>query len=114
MNKKHPNYTVWIEAEEWSTGSWTPDDTNTDVIVTYEDGSRWVASFFTYSNILTLTEKNKRTGECMSGAYFWSSDMILIDIASRERIEEAIDDILKEGTLECIFTSLQPEEPDEN
>jgi len=106
MKKDDQSYSIWIEAEEWVSGSWTPDDDNTDVIVTWVDGSRWIASFFSYKNIQTLTQKNKRTGECLSGAYFWSSDMLLIDEVSRQRIEEVIAQLFKENDFEAIFTPL--------
>ena len=70
---------IWIEAEEWAAGEWTPANDNTDVIVTLEDKSRWIASFFSYSNIISLVNKNKLTGECLGGKYLWASDMILAD-----------------------------------
>lgn len=112
MTKEQQNYIIWIEAEEWASGSWTPDDDNTDVIVTWANGSRWVASFFSYKNIQTLTQKNKRSGECLSGAYFWASDMILIDEVSRQRIEEVIDHLIRENDFETVFTQLPPEAGD--
>ncbi len=59
---------IWIEAEQWAEGEWDLEDDNSDVIVTIENGEKWVASFFTYRNIQTLREKNKASGECMSGA----------------------------------------------
>jgi hypothetical protein len=107
-------YTLWIEAEEWVPGEWTPDDDNTDVIVTFSDASRWVATFLSYTNIHTLTEKNRRTGECLAGAYFWASDMILIDEVSRPRIEEVVQHLIQEGEFEVIFTRLPPVDPAEN
>lgn len=110
MKKDNQSYTIWIEAEEWVSGEWIPEDANTDVMVTWADGSRWVASFFSYKNIQTLTQKNKRTGECLSGAYFWSSDMLLIEKVSRQRIEEVIDYLIKEHEFETVFTQLPPEE----
>ena len=91
---------IWIEAEKWASGEWTPDDDNTDVIVTLDDGSRWVASFFSYRNIGSLVEKNQRTGECMSGKYFWASDMILADEVSRPRIEEIAHHLAEQEPLE--------------
>ncbi|OME92383.1 hypothetical protein BK127_42030 [Paenibacillus sp. FSL H7-0331] len=94
---------MWIEAENWADGEWDIYDDNTDVIVTFEDGSRWVASFFTYKNIQTLTEKNRSTGECLRGKYFWGSDMPLIDECSRNRIEEVIRHLINEGDFENIF-----------
>lgn len=107
-------YTLWIEAEEWAPGEWTPADDNTDVIVTFADASRWVATFLSYTNIHTLTEKNRRTGECLAGAYFWASDMILIDEVSRPRIEEVVQHLIQEGEFAVIFTRLPPVDPAEN
>ena len=107
-NKK---YSIWIEAEEWAVGEWDINNDNTDVIVEFEDGSRWVASFFTYSNINKLVEKNTITGECLDGKYLWSSDMILVDEVSRERIQEVVDYLINkgefEGEFECAFKRCQ-------
>jgi len=106
-------YTLWIEAEHWEPGSWNPSDGNSDVIVTFADGTRWVASFFSYANIASLTRKNQITGECLSGKYFWASDMLLVDEVSRPRIEEVVAHLVAEGKFEWIFTPLPPEEEEE-
>ncbi|MCR8633910.1 hypothetical protein [Paenibacillus radicis (ex Xue et al. 2023)] len=103
-------YTLWIEAEQWSVGEWNIYDDNTDVIMTFEDGTRWIATFFTYKNIQALIDKNQMTGECLSGKYFWSSDMILIDECSRERIEEVVRYFLIEKTFTNRFRFLGYEE----
>lgn len=96
-------YTIWIEAEEWAEGEWNIHDDNTDAIVTFEDGSRWIASFFTYKNIQTLVKKNQQTGECLSGQYFRGSDMILVDECSRHRIEKVIEHLIIEDEFEMMF-----------
>lgn len=95
---------IWIEAEIWTSGEWTPADDNTDVIVTLDDGTKWIATFFSYANIAGLVEKNRRTGECLGGKYFWASDMVLVDEVSRSRIEEITAYLLEEAPLE--FESL--------
>ncbi len=110
-NEKH-NYTLWIEAECWVPGTWTLADDTTDVIVTWEDGSRWGATFISYQHIHTLTEKNKSTGENLSGAYFWARDMILVDEVSRQRIEEVVHDLINEGDFELVFRQYPKEEED--
>ncbi|MGN6713199.1 hypothetical protein [Anaerocolumna jejuensis] len=96
-------YNVWIEAEQWANGEWNIWNDNTDVIVEFDNKKRWVASFFTYSNISELVEKNKITGECLNGKYFWASDMILVDEVSRERIQEVIESFINEDKFESIF-----------
>jgi hypothetical protein len=103
-------YAIWIEAECWAAGEWNITDDNTDVIVTFDDSTRWVASFYTYQNIFSLAEKNKGTGECLGGKYFWGTDMILIDEVSRERIEEVIVDLMKETEFERVFSSCEKDD----
>lgn len=98
--------TIWIEAEEWAKGEWIFDDANSDVIVTKQDGTRWVATFISYKNVCTLTKKNKQTGENLSGIYLWMSDVILIDEVSREKIEEVIAELIRNGNFDLVFTCI--------
>ena len=64
--------TIWIESEDKGPiiGGQLYTDDNSDVIVTTADGKKYVATFVTYDNVKTLTEKNKKTGELLSGKYF--------------------------------------------
>ena len=104
---------IWIEAEHWAEGEWNIYDDNLDVIVTFPDRSRWIASFFTYQNIQNLREKNQRTGECMSGTFFKASDMVLIDVATRERIEKVIEYAINNDEFTFLFTRI-PDAETEN
>jgi hypothetical protein len=79
MEVEKQQYSIWIEAEEWSPGEWAPADDNSDVIVTLQNGQRWAATFFSYENIRSLVEKHRSTGECLGGKYFAATDMILVD-----------------------------------
>jgi hypothetical protein len=101
--KKNLSINIWIVAEQWADG-WNYEDVNTDVIVTFSDRSKWIATFFTYKNIQTLREKNIKTGECMNGSYFQASDMVLIDFVSRERIIELIDYLIESEEFDSTFT----------
>ncbi|WP_308162621.1 hypothetical protein [Bacillus sp. ISL-7] len=49
----------------------------------------------------------------MNGAYLWSSDMVLIDIASRERILEVIDYLIENDEFESVFTQYPDVETEE-
>ena len=112
MDSQNQTYSIWIEAECWEDG-WTPDDVNSDAIVTFEDGKRWVATFFTYKNIQSLTEKFRESGECLGGKYFVATDMILVDEVSRVRIEEVVADLLKENAFGTYFDSCGVDTDDE-
>ena len=97
---------IWIENEVTVNAlghSHDPTDTNSDVFVTMADSSRWMATFFSYANITSLAAKNRATGECLNGCYFWASDMVLVDEVTRERIEQVIMHFLKTQTFETIF-----------
>ncbi|HEX8286878.1 MAG TPA: hypothetical protein VF556_02725 [Pyrinomonadaceae bacterium] len=97
------NYYIWIEAEQWEKSEWNPLDCNSDVFVSFERGAEWVATFFTYSNISTLREKNQQSGECLGGKYFWATNMILVDEINRRNIEEIIKYLVENKEFENIF-----------
>ncbi|GGB67662.1 hypothetical protein GCM10007424_04530 [Flavobacterium suaedae] len=64
---------IWIESEVKGSiieGELYTND-NTDVIVTFDNDKKYIATFFTYQNIQHLRLKNQKTGECDSGYYFW-------------------------------------------
>jgi hypothetical protein len=101
-------YTIWIEMEAGEPSTGTPEDDNTDVTITFADGTRWGATFFSYANIAALTEKNRRTGENLSGKYLWASDMILVDEVSRPCIEEVVEHLISTCEYHRVFSRLTP------
>lgn len=104
MELKGQPYSIWIEAEVWAPGQWIPIDANSDAMVTFENGERWVATFFSYRNILSLAGKNVETGEYLGGKYLVATDMILVDEVSRQRIEEVVADLLESDGFRVHFT----------
>ena len=100
---------IWIESETTSTiigGSKYAND-NTDVIVTFDDNIKYVATFFTYDNIKHLREKNKETGECLNGKYFWASDMFIIETTDRLTIEQTIKHLIEKDEFKHIFRRIE-------
>jgi hypothetical protein len=97
------SYFIWTEAEQWAPGEWEPLDCNSDVMVSFEKGGEWLATFFTYKNLSTLAKQNESTGECLNGKYFWASDMIVVDEVTRERVEEVVSHLILEGEFENAF-----------
>ncbi len=100
---------IWIEAECWAVGEWKPLDVATDVIVTMNNGQKFVATFITYQYLQTLVSKNERTGECLNGKYFWASDMILVDKCTRFNIERIVKHLLQEDEFVDIFDEIKTE-----
>jgi hypothetical protein len=96
-------YTVWIGAEQWAPGQWIPDDDLTDAVVTFSDGSRWVATFCAFRHVETLRRKFAGDGEYLGGKYVWLSDLILVDNTSRASLEAVIKDLLASGEFQSAF-----------
>ena len=92
MNKNKIK-SIWFECDSWSE-PYDPNDCNTDVIFTLSDETKWMATFFTYTNILSLQKKNNATGECLNGLYFCATDMILIEKVDKESIGRVLEDLL--------------------
>jgi len=47
------------------------------------------------------------TGECLSGRYFWASDMVVVRKLARKAICEVVDDLLSSGEIEGAGTLLE-------
>ncbi|CCF15437.1 putative uncharacterized protein [Brevibacillus laterosporus GI-9] len=109
--KKHQKKNIWIRSEIGE-GEFDPYDENTDVIVTFPNRTRYVASFFTYKNIESIRQHNKECGENMSGLYFWSSDMVIVDNIKAETITSIIDQLITEDKFESLFTKIEDVSPD--
>ena len=103
------DYQIWIEAEEWALGEWNAADDATDVMVTFADGSEWVATFVTYTHIQTLRDRFRSSGECLSGRYLWIADMLLVEEVSRSAIEAVVREVLATREFESIFRLSVPE-----
>ena len=99
---ENQNYYIWLEFEEW-VDEHNSLDCNSDAIVSFEKGGEWAATFFTYTNIYSLVEKNKKSGECLQGKYLWADSMILVDKISRDRIEEIVRHLIESNEFEKIF-----------
>ncbi len=99
---------VWIESEEKGPiqGGKAELNDNSDVIVTFENGEEYIATFFTYKNIEWLKKKNKKTGECLNGKYFFATDLILIDRLKREEIFKVINDLINQEEFTTAFEKI--------
>ncbi|QDX93179.1 hypothetical protein EEL32_12235 [Brevibacillus laterosporus] len=109
--KKHQKKNIWIRSEIGE-GEFDPCDENTDVIVTFPNRTRYVASFFTYKNIESIRQQNREHGENMNGLYFWSSDMVIVDNIKAETIKSIIEQLITEDKFESLFTKIEDVSPE--
>jgi hypothetical protein len=79
---------------------------NTDVIISLEDGTKYIASFFAYENIDELRVQHQFNGDFLHGSYFWDKNMILAEECSAESIELVLHEIIDEGNFLEVFSKL--------
>lgn len=82
------------------------EDGVTDVIVSFENGEKYAASFFSYQAITRLGVEHETSGAFLNGKYFWSDNMLLIKECNRPIINEVIDSLLDEGDFNTVFKKL--------
>ena len=97
---------IWFESDNWANPC-DENDGNMDVIFTLSNKTKWAATFFTYQNILSLSRKNKATGECLNGHFFCAKDMILIDRLNKENIRSVLDEMLKEDNISAYCSQIE-------
>lgn len=98
---------IWFEFEEWA-GGYDENDGNAIVHFELNDGTKWCAEFFTYQNLVSLSNKNKETGECLSGAYFYVDKPIFILKMNKELILSVLNEIIKtEPDLDDVFEKIE-------
>ncbi len=79
------------------------EDDNVDVEVHFDNGEKYASTFFTIQNIKSLFEKNKITGECSGGLYFWASDMIIVEKITEDTICATIKNLIQEDMFRTVF-----------
>jgi hypothetical protein len=99
MNAIDQNYQVRILSQY----HFDLEDGNIDVEVKFDSGQRFVATFFTLKNIKRLMGQYQSTGECKNGAYFWASDMIIVETLSEQNINSAVADLIAEQNFNDAF-----------
>ena len=82
------------------------EDDNCDVIVMFNNGDRYIASFFTFKNIDTLRKKFLESGECLKGKYFWSSDMFLIDNLKTDNVKSVVKHLIENNEFQSVFKKI--------
>jgi hypothetical protein len=88
-----------------------PIDDNVDVEVLFDDGARYMATFFTVRNIQKLMDQYQQTGECMKGLYFWASGLIVVRTLTRQNIAKAVGDLVGKKEFERAFSRTESSEP---
>jgi hypothetical protein len=82
------------------------DQGNIDVKINLADGRVFVATFFTITNLASLLESYRITGECAEGTYVWAKDMIVVESISEATISKSIADLIKNNDITGACTEI--------
>ena len=97
---------VFISAEPLRRKGNGIDEEGADVIVLFDNGDTYAASFFTYDDISRSKLKNQHSGKFLNGKYFWAERMVVIENFKREDIEQVIEDLMTNGDFFSAFRKL--------
>lgn len=78
----------------------------TDVVVEFESGEQFIASFFSYQKVWEMRKEYVETGKFLNGSYFWASEMILIDNCEKSTIRKVVEHLLEEGDFLNAFMKI--------
>ena len=77
---------------------------NVDVYITFENGDKYFATFFTLKNISDLLESYLETGENNNGAFFWSTNMIICKELSMDGFRITVNNLLLSNSFHSAFS----------
>jgi hypothetical protein len=80
-----------------------PNNDNVDVNVLFNSGERYVATFFTLTNVEYLINSWIETKE-HNAKYFWSSDAIVVEKLDTETIREVVKNLIALNDLSSAFS----------
>lgn len=100
--------TLWTTAERdgWTVRLLTAGDgltVPTDVEVTGPGGRTWVGTVATLPMIDAVMESYRQSGECLSGTYFWVSDLLLVNDNTEAAAFESIFSLVTTGEIDDCF-----------
>lgn len=107
---KKADYKYKFRIDWTSSEPFDPENEMIDVVLTTQDGQEYWANFTTPKFINYMFEKNKRTGELLSGTYFCMPDnIVILERLTEDNIKATIDDLFENDGVECYFKKISQE-----
>lgn len=85
-------------------------DDNVDVVIRLPQGEVRTSTFFTMKNIEAIIARYRASGECLSGRFFWSKDMVIVEDLRMETILEIVHELVRSGEYRHAFGSAKLED----
>ena len=110
------NFALWLELEHvnystnWVSGTetfiagreWDRENEACNIIIDLPDGRHYGINVWTYAFLATIVKQDAENGKNLRGTYQIPPDLFVREL-TRECIEAAIADLLKDGHLEDVL-----------
>jgi hypothetical protein len=82
------------------------ENLNTDVIVHFDTGDRYIATFFSHKSLVDMLEMDKRSGDFYLDQYYKILDMVLIRDFNNGDLHAVIENMISEGDFQLVFKKI--------
>jgi len=97
---------IILTAEYLEDGRADYEDLNTDVIVQFDNGDKYVATFFSQKNLENMIKELQQIDEYRTGNFYKVLNMVLVRDFGEGDIRPVIDEMLAEGDFQLVFRKL--------
>ncbi|HLT79446.1 MAG TPA: hypothetical protein VKZ86_00360 [Cyclobacteriaceae bacterium] len=97
---------IILTADYLQDGNADYEDLNTDVIVQFENGDKYVAAFYSWKNLENMIKELEPKDEYRSGRFYKVLNMVLVRDFDQGDIRPIIDAMLAEGDFQLVFRKL--------
>jgi hypothetical protein len=82
------------------------EDLNTDVIVNFDNGDQYIATFFSHKSLKNMFKNDMLTGEFFSSNYYRVLNAVLVKDFNNGDLLPVIEYMIAEGDFQLIFKKL--------
>ena len=97
---------IVITAERLSNSPLDYENLNTDVIVNFDNGDKYIATFFSHESLKQMLEMDIKTGEFFSEKYYRILNMVIIKDFNTGDLHQIIESMIAEGDFQLVFKKL--------
>jgi hypothetical protein len=86
---------------------------NADVHLRLTDGTVRYVTFYTLPAIDRVLRRHRTTGKTANGAYFWSTDLVIVPDPGVLAMTRAIEELVRSGDIQAVCQDITPQPDDE-
>jgi hypothetical protein len=79
------------------------ENLNTDVIVRFDNGDEYIATFFSFKNLQGMIEEHKQSKEYFSEEYYRLVNAVLVNDFNNNKLLSVIEHMMAEGDFQLVF-----------